>query len=256
MACFAINLAPWYPRVFEFQSQEAVRLQFSRSVASSRGDFHRSLSATFVEGSLGVPYYQWYGEVGLGLAGSSDRKFGVDQGTICLRYQLLDDVSDVYPVSAVLSTSLSTVTKAALNDLSSFHHGKFEGTIQLAVGKELSYNQFWSSRFWGVFGVGIADVGSPWLHLKLCAEKNFCDQHRWSIYVEGLFGMGGNALSCRHFNGYGPIAHGSVDLWVMYRRDFDCGFYATIGGNYRVYAYNFPKNAVSGLISVLYPFAL
>jgi len=252
----AVELAPWYPRVFEVQPELGVRSQFSRKIASDHRNCHHSLHATFVNGSIAIPYYQWYGQVELEFADSSHRTFGVDHATMALCYQVLDDVSGVFPVSLVLSGSLSTATRAALNDLSSFHHGKFEGIVHIAVGKEFSSDQFWCSRFWGAVGLGVADVGSPWFHTKLCAEKNFCNQQRWSVFADGLFGIGDRTLSYQHFHGYGPIAHRSVDLWMTYRREFDCGLRATIGGSYRVYAHNFPKQAISGLISFLYPFGL
>jgi hypothetical protein len=253
---YAVDLAPWYPREFEFQPELDIRTQHSNDISSTHGDSHHPLHANFLTGSLGVPYYKWYGQVEVCLAESTQRYFGSDHATVTLRYQLSDDVADASPVSAVISFSGSTVTKRALYDLSSFHHGKFEGIAQIAVGKEFSSDQFWSSRFWGVFGLGSADVGSPWFHVKLCAEKNYCDLHRLSLFADCLLGMGGNSLSRKHFHGYGSIAHRSIDLWVTYRHDFDCGLNATIGGSYRVYAYNFPKDAYSLSLSFLYPFGL
>lgn len=251
----AMDLAPWYPRLFEFQPSIEVFSQHSRSIASDHGTFLKPLHANFVNCSVAFPYYNWCGELELLSAVSKPRHF--DNTSVTARYQLSNDVSGESFLSSVAALSVTSATRNALHDLSSFHHGRFEAIVHLSLGKEMDDNQFWSSRFWGTLGVGAADVGSPWIHFKLCAEKNYSDRSILSIFLESLYGFGGNALSKhKKFHGYGPIRHRSIDFCAFYSYILDGGQKLSLGCRYRVYARNFPDHAASISLTFLSPFAL
>lgn len=250
-----MDLAPWYPRLFEVQPKIEVLSQHSRSIASDHGTFLKPLHANFLNCSLAYPYYNWYGELELIWADSKHRHY--DNTTVTGRYQLTNDVSGESFLSSVASFSVTSATRNALYDLSSFHHGKFEAIAHLSAGKEFDDNQFWNSRIWGTLGIGTADVGSPWIHLKLCAEKNFSDHSILSFFLESLYGFGGNALSKhKKFHGYGSIRHRSIDFGALYSHILDGGQKLSLGCRYRAYARNFPEHAASISFSFLSPFAL
>lgn len=253
----AINLEPWYPRMFEIHPFLTGITQHSSSVQSPHGNFDHDLRANFLNCGAYVAYYDWSGELDLSLSESSLRSFGFDCFTCTGRYQIWDDVALVDPVSVVASVSLTAASRNALYDPSTFHHGKFESIVHVSVGKEIPYEQFWLSHFWGAIGLGTADVGSPWWHFYLCAEKNALDKHRWLVFIDSLIGCGGESLARnKPFHGYGPIAHRSVDLGIDYRYSFECGLKASLGYSYRLYARNFPKNTNSFSFTLLYPFGL
>ncbi len=257
LLAFATELSPWYPRIFEIQPLVEYHSLHSKTVASSHGDFRRRLNANFLHGSISAAYYEWYGEAEVLLADDTQRSFGYDSATATVRYQLSDDVPGDSFFSSVIGFSLRSAGRQALNDLSSFHHGKIESLIHLSVGKEFSYGQDWSSRFWGALGLGCADVGSPWIFFRLSGERKYCVNHQLGLFVDGLFGLGGNSLSKhKHFHGYGPIDHHSIDISAAYSYLFEYGSKASLGGSYRVYARNFPKKAYCISISFLYPFGL
>lgn len=250
-----MDLAPWYPRLFELQPSVEVLSQHSRSIASDHGTYLKPLHANFLDFSLAYPYYNWYGQIELLLADSKGRHF--DNTTITMRYQLTDDVSGESYFSSIAGLSATSSTRNALNDLSSFHHGKFEVIAHISVGKELDDGQFWSSRFWGTLGIGTADVGSPWIHCTLNAEKNYRDHSTFSFFIESLYGFGGNALSKHQkFHGYGPIRHRSIDICALYSYILDGGQKLSLGCRYRVYARNFPEHAASISLTFLSPFGL
>lgn len=254
---WSIELAPWYSRMFEIHPFITGLTQYSSSVQSSHGDFDRNLHANFLNGGVHVAAYNWAGEIDLSLAESSKRNFGFDSITFTGRYQIWDDVALIDPVSVVATLSFSSASRTAVNDIASFHHGKFKTIAHISVGKEFPCQQFWLSRFWSAVGAGFADVGSPWWHFYLCAEKNIFDRHRWMIFMESLVGCGSKSLSRKKsFHGYGPIAHRSVDFGINYRFSLECGLKVSLEYSYRVYAQNFPKNTNSAALSLLYPFGL
>lgn len=255
--CAATELAPWYPPIYQVQPCITLLTQHSRSVASSHGDFEQPLHANFLHGSLSGAYYDWYGELEVLLAQEPQRHCGFDSAAGTIRYLLSDDVPGDSFFSSVVALSIKSASRRALYDLSSFHHGLLEGVLHLALGKEFSTGQYWSSRFSAVIGLGTADVGSPWIYSRLGAEMQQSVNQQLGLFLEGLFGLGGEALSRRRdFHGYGPIAHRSIDLCAGYSYLFAYGSKATLGASYRLYARNFPQQAYSFSISFLYPFGL
>lgn len=253
----AMELSPWYPTEFEFQARADYVFQTYQSVAKKHGSFHHAANDNFLNLSLGVPYYDWYVDADLLLADTRHRNFGFDSLHIEGRYQLLDDVALADPISLIVSTVFSSASKTALHDISSFHHGQVEAAFFVSAGKEFDYQQFWTHRFWGTAGLGIADTGSPWITYGLHVDHNFCNRHRFDLSLEGLYGFGGKGLkSNKHFKGYGPIAHRSLDLGVCYTYKLPSEAELSFGYSYRVFARNFPENAQRYLLAFLYPFSL
>ncbi len=254
---YATEFSPWYPNIFEVQPMIEILSLHSSQVASNHGNFHRHLNATFLRGSMSLAYYDWYGEGEVLLANDTHRDFGYDSCIGTFRYLITNDVPGDSFLSSTAGLSIISASRRALDDLSSFHHGKFEGLIHFSLGKEFSHDQDWDFRLWGTLGLGVADVGSPWGYCKLCAEKKYALNQQLAMFLNGLWGFGGDALSRKkHFHGYGPIAHRSLDVTTTYSYLFEEGLQATLKGSYRLYAHNFPKQAYSVSISLLYPFGL
>lgn len=259
---FSISLearafSPWYPTEFELQARADYLFQSYRRVASSKGSFRRSANDQFLNLSLGVPYYEWFVEGDIVFAGTEKQHGGLDSLNLFGRYQLLDDVALEDPVSLIVTAFLTKATKNAVADMSSFHHGRFEGGLQLSVGKEFPWEQFWLWRGWGTVALGVADTGSPWLAYGLHLEKNDGDHHAFKFFIDGLYGFGGRSLKGKsHFPGYGPLAHRSLDLGLSYTYRMDCEAEISVGYAQRVYARNFPQQAHLCILSLLYPFSL
>lgn len=256
-ASWAADLSPWYTKAFEIHPEVTATMDHSGGISGCKSSRHKNVHAGFLLASAKASAFDWSGEMEVLLAGGSFRSFGLDSAALTARYQLTDDVSGQSPFSSVASLSVCSATRNAVNDLCSFHHGKLEAAFHLSIGKEFSCGQFWLLRSWGALGLGVADVGSPWAHLRLCTETNNPDQSRWNLFLDGLYGFGTKDLASRHsFHGYGPIAHRSLDLGASYSYTFENNLETTISYSYRLYARNFPKNTNRLSLTLSYPFGL
>src|SRR5262249_54470415 len=126
---------------------------------------------------------------------------------------------------------------------SSFHHGLYNSEFFLSIGKELPDDLLWGSRLWGVAGVGVAEKGSAWLRFRLEYEKRLRERHALRGFVHSLCGLGGKRLHKNGFQGYGPVAHRSIDLGLRYMYFIDYYGSASLQYSYRIYASNFPSRA-------------
>lgn len=250
-----IEYSPWYPPIFELQPRLNVTYQWYKQVASNHGSFHEPSYGISYDASLGGAYYDWYGSLELKLADTTARAFGVDHCSASLRYPFLDDVAAEDPVSMTAGFTITNANRKSLLDMSSFHHGQFEGEIHVAVGKETSSGAYWVNHFWGMTALGCADVGSPWLHGRIQWDRNDRDRCSYSLYLNALYGFGSASLAKhKSFRGYGPIKHRSIDLGGNYTLAFESGLKLSAQGSYRLYAVNFPKQAITVAVGLLYPF--
>ena len=217
----------------------------------------------FYNFNVGSAYYNyrthrnWYAEADLVLATNSRQHFGMDSCFLAGRYHLMDDVGLEDPISLVVGGQLTKATKHGLHNPGSFHHGQFEMGVFVSAGKEFDCGEFWVWRGWGSLGMGLADVGSPWLVGSLHLENNYRDVHRFTMSLDGLYGMGGDSLHPHMcFKGYGSIRHHSLDAGLSYGYTFDWEGTLSIAYAHRIYARNFPSNVNMFLLSINYPFSL
>ena len=252
----ATELAPWYPRNLELQPKVSYAFQTYRDINTHHGNKKRPSDSSFVNLSLSGALSIYAAEIEVNFAETAHRTFTFSDVRLTGRYQFLDDVIGD-PVSLVAGVTVIQDLRLARQDLSCFYHGGIEGEFTLAVGKECVCEQFWTSRLWGVAGIGIADIGSPWLRFDAQWDNNWYDLHELSFFIDTLWGLGGRGLSINHpFRGYGPIHHQSIDLGVKYSRTFCSGAIGTIGYAFRPYALNFPRFVSTFYVSLLYPFGL
>lgn len=248
----ATELRPWLDTNFELQPRLTYLHQSYRSLAVSNHTVHRPAEDNFFDLSVGLSAFSYSAELEVILADTRHRSFGCDSIKLTGRYQWFNDLIDD-PVSMTTGLTIIQAFKQSLDDVGSFHHGKFEMEAHLAIGQEITCYDTWDSRVWGVLALGSADVGSPWIRANLSWEKNWCETHRAALYLNTLWGFGNNKLNPNHFHGYGPIHHQSVDLGLTYSYLFEFGGSLDVGYTHRLYARNFPKNANIYMISILYP---
>lgn len=259
------DLSPWLTKDFEIQPRASVLFQNYPRIQRPDHDIHHKGSDRFytlgVAGTFCLPYKDAFlcglsAELEMTIADTHRQHPGVDNFRLTGRYRILDDVADDDPITLTTGVTVTQAFRNSVHDISSFHHGIIEGEWHIAAGIETPYHEFWKTHTWAVFGVGTADVGSPWLRGDLIWEYNWCDEHQLRLFAHSLWGLGGNNLPRHHFSGYGPINHQSVDLGVRYLHVFEN--YATLSVEYarRVYAHNFPEAANLVLLSLMYPFSL
>lgn len=237
-------MQPWYPeKSLEIQARADYLFQAFDTVQSSHGDFSYRAQDSFLDLSLLGALEGWGAEVEVVISDTKQHSLYPDSFWLTGRYQIRNDtVGD--PVSVIAGITAIVPTAAGLDDLSSFHHGHFEGEIHLAVGKETVCYDWWTSRYWAAGALGCAlDEGSPWFRACFNYETNWDRTYFLHAFVKTLWGFGGNAIHRPHFDGYGSIAHQSVDLGARLSYLTESNLTISLGYAYRVYAYNFPEHA-------------
>lgn len=253
----ATEYKPWFGNVLEIDGRAKATANAYGSISTGKGTKHRNWCDTFIELDASLPYREYLTFELEAITEDSSRKgFGMDSLKFTARQKWMNDITAEDPVSLTGGLSAAQVFKPGLWNLSSFHHGGIEFEAHVAVGKEFSCMQFWTSRLWGMAGIGVADMGSPWIKGRVAWEHNWCDFHQFELFVHTLWGLGHNNLHLRHFHGYGPVRHQCVDIGGKYNYLLDNG--ATIGleYGYRVYGFNSPKRVSIVSLQVYYPFAL
>jgi len=260
-----IEYRPWYPDALQLQGELNYRFQSYHSVdapSSKRGESyshyqkkknHYSSDDHFVDSSLMIAFEPFSLQIESEFADTRKRNFDWDHVSLAGRYLWLNDnVGD--PVSLSTGVSLRRAWREAVNDISSFHHGRNEAFFHVALGKQKIEGDTWLSRWWGVLGIGTADRWTPWIAANAAYEWNECDSHRLRLYVNSLWGVGNKKLRVHDFGGYGPIAHRSIDIGLRYSYEFDYLGLISIDYARRVYAHNFPDDVNTLTVSYIYPF--
>ena len=252
IALLATDLKPWFSKDFELQPGTSLLYQHYDYVAAPYKSVRHRGRDGFYSLSMGLSALDYSGEVEGILARTRRQKFDCDSLKLTGRYRLMNDlVGD--PVSLTGGITVIQAFKHSVTDISSFHHGEIEMEIHAAAGKEETSENIWSSRQWGLIGIGMADRGWPWLRTHTAWEKNFCDRYQLGFFIETLWGFGKRSLhrDCP-FHGYGSINHQSVDIGVKYQCQNLYGR-LTFEARYRAYARNFPKQTAQFLIQMVFP---
>lgn len=255
-AVHATDYKPWYGRVLQLETQADVCFQMFDHVDSHHSSGSRKEFDTFID--LGASMALWEdmaAELEVIALQSRNQSFGMDAIRLTGRYRWLNDIVGD-PVSLSTGVTVSTIFPAARRNIATFDHGGIACEAHLAIGREVSCMQFWTSRAWGVFGIGVADVGSPWLRANLAWEHNWWDRHRIELFSDSIWGLGGDQMDLPYFHGYGPIQYQAVDVGARYYYQADYGIVFSLGYGYRIFARNCPQNVNFVLLRLEYPLSL
>ncbi len=252
---YATDYKPWtserelelYPR-FDYAFEHYSRINSADGSENDSGNDH------FYTLGVSGSYTPYSVELEVQLANSNHRSFGFDHAQLTGRYHWLNDIVGD-PVSLAFGASLSGVSSTAVREIGSFHHGEFEAEAFISFGKECTCLDTWTTRWWGVTGIGIANHGSPWVFSEFVWEKKLCD-YNLELFAELLVGLGDRALNIHHFHGYGSVEHRSLDLGTRLHYHTHCYGIWIAELAQRVWGYNFPQNATIIQLSVVYPFGL
>lgn len=247
------ELRPWYRPYVQLHGILDYRFQSYRSVNASHTHGRYSSNDHFVDCTLSFAKEPFSYQLEMEFANTKKRNFDWDHISAMGRYLWLnDDIGE--PFSLVTGLTLSRAWREAVNDISSFHHGRNELFFHVSLGKQEIKGSQWLSRWWAMWGIGIADRWTPWIEALAAYEWNRCEPHQFSLYINTLWGCGNRKLKVHDFGGYGPIAHRSIDVGFRYIYEFDCYGVITIGYARRLYAHNFPDNTNILTFSYVYPF--
>lgn len=243
--CRATDLKPWFGNEYEFEVRALLLYQNYHSIATPVRHV-RQHKANDGFATLGVlyPFKRFCGEFEATVAYTRHQKGGRwDSFRLTGRYLWLDETrGDV--INLTTGLLYTQVYSRALHDISAYHHGHIEGEANFAFGKkygDLSSKDY-AFRWWGVAGVGVADVSKIWFRGDAACEYKYKNKHLLRLLANTWWGMGHHNLHPNHFKGYGFIRHRSVDLgvrygWIMER-------YGTLSIEYarRVFAHNYPED--------------
>lgn len=261
----ATDYLPWYGAPFQLETKADVRLEIYPELQTGSGTKDFSSCDGYLDLGASLAVFDNY-SLEIEIVSSDNRNFtrqgihgtnryiGVDSILVTGKHLWFSDVVGD-PVSLSTGITLSQVFKYARRSLSGFYHGGIQGEAHVAIGKEMDCLQFWTSRWWALGAIGIADIGSPWLRAEAGWQVNWWDRHRAQVFLKTLWGCGENNINpYRTFHGYGPIHHQSIDAGIGYSFGFEYGIWANVEYAYRIYAINCPKKNNHVLLSLLYPF--
>lgn len=255
ITCNAIEYAPWFDETYTLKVKPSwAYATFNQLALDNSKVNYNSCDNFYSFNLLGFPLDRWSVELEFEAFQTSIHSFNFEYGRLCARRLILDDITGEDPLSMALGLTLTSPTKCALSDLSTFHHWYFDSEVHVTVGKERACNGLWSDRGWILLGIGCGNRGSPWLHGLGVLEKNFCDEHQLRFYAEYLCGLGNdNITDPNEFFGYATIAHRSLDFGVGYSYEWFPYAKFNLDYNQRAYARNFPYNRKSVIVSIWFP---
>jgi hypothetical protein len=253
--CSATNLKPWFGNVYELEIRTTFLYQNYAALASHCGTFSCNANDLFITLSMEYPFRRYSGEFEVTGAWTHFQHRRCDNFRATGRYQWLNDIQD--PFSLVTGLTVTQPFSSALHDVSSFHHGHIEGEAHLSFGKKyggIPCSRDYRFRWWSVVGIGIAEIGKPWLRVDAACEYNHENFHHLRLSMDTLWGQGHKPLVPLYFKGYGPIGHQSIDIGLRYGYTIDC--WGTLSLQYarRVYAKNFPENVDFVIFRYYLPF--
>lgn len=251
----ATDLKPWFGKEYETELRASLLYQNYDSIASSFFNVYGHANDAFLNVSAAYPFRRYCGEFEATVARTHHQNYRWDSFRFTGRFQALDD-REGDCVSLVGGLTFIQAFSRALHDISSFHHGHFEGLFTLSAGKKYGFTRYhdYLYRWWNVFGIGNGDVGVPWTMDYFAFEYIFWDCHHLRCFTEILWGTGSESIFGNCFDGYGFIKHRSVDVGFRYEYDFWCLGRLSVQYARRLYALNFPKNANLVLIEFYIPF--
>ncbi len=241
------DLKPWFRNDSEVVLRTKLLYQNYDSIATPHHSFKQSDKGAFWSLSAEYPFRRYCGEFEATTAYTFKQKGGRwDNFRFTGRFAWLNEM---YGDSLSLVTGLTFTQpfSRALHDISSFHHGHFEGELHLSLGQQYGFQDIDDYRFrwWSIFSAGQADEGNNFYKVDLAGEYKYHNSH-FRGFMHTLMGAGNVNLTrkrIKHFAGYGCIKHRSIDLGFRY--ELLMGQWGTLAIQFarRVFAYNFPENA-------------
>lgn len=252
--CQGTDFKPWFGNEYEVELRAlGVYQNYDDLAVSHKRDSKHVENDAFMTFSAAYPFRKFCCEFETTLADTRHQHGRLDNFRLTGRYQLLDEQEGDF-LSVVVGLTVTQPLSRALHDISSFHHGHIEEENTLSFGKK--YGDIglkdYRYRWWNVFGIGLSDIGSPWMREYAAFEYRYEELHQFRAFINTLWGTGSEKLLRYCFIGYGHIAHRSVDIGLRY--EYDSNGWGALSVQYarRVYASNFPENA--NLISLEYYF--
>lgn len=175
---------------------------------------------------------------------------------LCGKYCFLNDIEG-NPISFVAGVNIRGVSGRAVRDVSSPYASYCNAEAMLSVGKEFTKDKNWNSRGYVTGVVGLANKGSIWNRFLVVGEGRVARSHIFKGFFTGYFGYGPQEeIDIEEFQGWGRVAHRSLDIGAQYRYHFALWGDLGISYAYRVFAKSYPSKEQAVTISYELPFSL
>lgn len=240
--CFALEEAPWYGDVYQFNFLANYEYNFFKKVSNATPQ----LRSTFNTNVFGVGLdltapESWNWEAELEFADTTTISTGYRSFAFQVRKLWLDDVA-CDPISFSTGFVYRDASANLRKALSTPYHARANFEIHAAIGKEWSRCYYWSFRTFATAAIGQGTKWSPWLRADLFLWWNGHDCYQLYLFGRSYFGLGHRTtVPVDRFRGWSHIGHQSIDLGIGYRYFF--GIYGNFRFDYiyRVYARSYPE---------------
>lgn len=254
-AASAYPFKPWLGNLFEFQLKAAYTYQYYSHIKASPFSIRRPTHDHLANLDLSMTVLPIM-SVGIDLGGQkrSFHAMTFDHVRVRGQYLLLDDIIGD-PVSATVNLTLVSVDRKALPALGLMHHGRFESTLGLSLGREWAIGRVFTHRLWANAALGGASHASLFTEDNINWQINFIDRLR--LGITGFFdgGFGTKKLHMNTFNGYRHERYRVLDIAanLKYRWGIWGDLSFEIGR--RLWAENAPDNNLFVRVAYHLPFA-
>lgn len=247
---FGIHREPWILPPYEFEATVEYEYNYTPRVNNAVNPDRYSTyeNELFLElsGSLSS---RWYLQVDVLFDGSRQESFGFDSVAPCVIYQFLNDLAGD-PLAFSGGTYFRYVPRSQLSDITTPYAGEYNFDFMFSVGKEFDRDKEPVGRFWGNFDVGIANQGAPYIIVDIVAEAFIYEKNILKLGTDGYFGFGSeNVVNVNNFDGYGKLAHRSMNVKVGYEYDFPVWGSLSIQYSRNVYAVTYLSDTSEVLIT-------
>lgn len=251
----ATELMPWHGQIYSVDFNGSLLFQDYSQLDTRCGSRRPEFDGFYNLSALGVLREETTAEIELLVSDTRYRGFGLNALRLTGRYFWLNDIVGD-PVSLVTGFTASKIFQASRRNVAIFDHGGIAGEAHVAIGKENSCEQFWINRAWAVLGLGVADVGSPWLRANLVFERNWWNIHQLKIFADTIWGFGGKQLRIHPFRGYGSVNYQAIDVGLRYGFILPNNTFLGIAYARRVYGRNCPIHVNLVKFEINYPIQL
>lgn len=257
-AClYSLDESPWLGDVYEFATQTDLSYSHYRYIDQAKEQPSYTYRSYLTKETLSFTASEALAfELEVELARTPYQLYGFRSSALAARYVLLDDVAGDF-VSLVVGANMRAVGGRSVRDVNSPYSSYLNTEVMTSIGKEFTKDKEWKTKGYLAGVLGLANHGSAWNRLEMVYEGKISSAQVIQAFMSGYFGYGPKTqVDINHFEGWGKIAHRSLDIGLQYRYCFS--FWGDLGLSYayRVFAKSYPQNQQTVQISYTLPFSL
>lgn len=219
---FAIKSDPWIPPPFQFNADIGYSFSWFPFVNDGFNptNYHSHINQVDIDVS-GSFTPRLFAELHINLNETRKVNFGFESIAPCIKYQLLNDLTGD-TMALLVGTYFRFVADDNVRDVATPYGGAYNFDFLLSAGKEYDTNGELKGRAYGLFDVGVALQGMPWVIADFMGEAIFLTHNYLRVGVEGYFGFGDKTkVNVDDFYGWASVQHNSLDVKMGYAYVFD-----------------------------------